>query len=121
GLTRPRRERFPEEPRRFAVIAKEHEMQSSKTHPLAHRMHRRAFVGAASAAIAAPVFLRGARPAAAATQIDFTVWNYAVDIIQDNINLFQAQYPDVTVKLSDFGWPVFHETMVNRFISKTPT
>ena len=96
-------------------------MTTPKAQPLAHRMHRRAFVGAAGAAIAAPVFLRGALPAAAATQLDFTVWNYAVDIIQDNIDRFQEANPEVTVKLSDFGWPVFRETMVNRFISKTPT
>ena len=53
--------------------------------------------------------------------LDFTVWNYAVDIVQDNIDLFQEANPEITVQLSDFAWPVFHETMVNRFISKTPT
>ena len=91
------------------------------TSTFGHRLSRRAFVGAAGAAVAAPVLLRAPRPAAAATELNFTVWNYAIDIIQDNIDRFQETQPDVTVKLSDFGWPVFHETMVNRFISKTPT
>jgi multiple sugar transport system substrate-binding protein len=86
-----------------------------------HLLTRRVLVGGAAAAIAAPVFLRSPRSAAAATNLDFTVWNYAVDIVQDNINRFQELNPEITVKVSDFGWPVFHETMVNRFISKTPT
>ena len=86
-----------------------------------HRVSRRAVMGAFAGAASAPLFLRTPRPALAATQLDFTVWNYAVDIVQDNIDRFQEINPEITVKLSDFAWPVFHETMVNRFISKTPT
>jgi multiple sugar transport system substrate-binding protein len=88
---------------------------------LGHRLPRRTFVGAAGAALAAPAFLRAPASVAAATNLDFTVWTYSLDIVQDNIDRFQEKYPDTTVKLSGFGWPVFHETMVNRFISKTPT
>ena len=90
--------------------------------PFGHRFSRRGLIGAAaSAALLPPALHLTARPAAAAADLDFTVWNYAVDIIQDNIDLFQEANQGITVKLSDFGWPVFHETMVNRFISKTPT
>ena len=97
-------------------------MHSSTPKHLGHRLSRRGFVGAAAgAAIAAPAFLRTPRSALAATELDFTVWNYAVDIVQDNINRFQETNPEITVKLSDFVWQAFHETMVNRFISKTPT
>jgi len=96
-------------------------MSEAKPGFLSQPLSRRAFVGAASAAIAVPAVLRWPRSAAAATQLDFTVWNYALDIIQDNIARFQEINPDLTVDLSDFAWPVFHETMVNRFISKTPT
>jgi multiple sugar transport system substrate-binding protein len=85
------------------------------------RLNRRAFVGGAAAGLAAPALLRGARTASAATKLDFVVWNYAVDIVQDNIDIFQQKYPDVSVTLSDFAWPQFHETMVNRFQSKTST
>jgi multiple sugar transport system substrate-binding protein len=81
---------------------------------------RRGFVGGAAALVGAAA-LRAPRRVAAATNLDFVVWNYAVDIIQDNINLFRENYPDISVKLSDFAWPAFHETMVNRFQSKTPT
>jgi multiple sugar transport system substrate-binding protein len=82
---------------------------------------RRAALGGAAAALAAPAILRGPRSASAAVNLDFTVWSYAVDIVQDNIDIFQGKFPNVTVKLSDFAWPTYHETMVNRFSSKTPT
>jgi multiple sugar transport system substrate-binding protein len=85
------------------------------------RISRRSLLGGAAAAMAVPAALRAPRPAAAATNLDFTVWSYAIDLIQDNINIFQTNNPDVAVKLSDFAWPVFHETMVNRFQSKTST
>ena len=88
---------------------------------LGQPLSRRAFVGAAGAAVAAPALLGWPQSAAAATQLDFTVWNYALDIIQDNIDRFQEKDPEIAVKLSSFGWPIFHDTMVNRFISKTPT
>ena len=97
-------------------------MGTSMSKQLGHRLSRRGFVGAAAgAAVAAPVFLRSSRAAQATTQLDFTIWNYAVDIVQDNIDRFQELNPEITVRLSDFGWPIFHETMINRFISKTPT
>lgn len=81
---------------------------------------RRALVGGSAAMLALPAALR-ARPAAAATNLDFVVWNYAVDIVQDNIDRFQQQFPDVSVTLSDFAWSEYHETMVNRFRSGTST
>jgi multiple sugar transport system substrate-binding protein len=97
-------------------------MNSLTPKHLGHRLSRRGFVGAAAgAAVAAPAFLRTPRSALAATQLDFTVWNYAVDIVQDNINRFQEANSEITVQLSDFVWQAFHETMVNRFITKTPT
>jgi multiple sugar transport system substrate-binding protein len=97
-------------------------MQSSTPKYLDHRLSRRGFVGAAAgAAIAAPAFLRTPRSALAATDLNFTVWDYAVDIVQDNINRFQGANPEITVQLSEIVWQAFHETMVNRFSTKTPT
>lgn len=90
------------------------------TDRMGHRLSRRSLVGGA-AALAGATALGAPRGASAAVGLDFVVWNYAVDIVQDNINLFQEKYPDVTVSLSDFAWPAFHETMVNRFQSDTPT
>jgi len=52
--------------------------------------------------------------------LNFTVWSYSIDTIQDNINKFQGAYNGaITVKLNDVPWPQYHETMVNRLSSKT--
>lgn len=99
-------------------------MPHTKSTLLGNRLNRRAFVGGTAAAAMAPLLLRAPQSALAAqdaTHLDFTVWAYAVDIIEDNIDRFQEKYPGNEVKLSSFAWQVFHETMVNRFISKTPT
>ncbi len=91
----------------------------SLTRPTTPRLSRRALAGGA-AALALPAFLRPAR-VAAATNLDFVVWSYAVEIIQENIAAFQELNPEITVNLSDFAWNVYRETMVNRFRSNTPT
>lgn len=97
-------------------------VKTRKTDAATHRrLNRRAFVGGSAATLALPAVLRGPRSAVAATELDFVVWNFAVDIVQDNIDIFQQAYPDISVTLSDFAWPQFHETMVNRFQSNTPT
>src|SRR5947209_14629660 len=51
--------------------------------------------------------------------LNFTVWSYSIDTIQDNINKFQTTYNNaITVKLNDVPCPQYHETMVNRLIRK---
>jgi multiple sugar transport system substrate-binding protein len=96
-------------------------MTTRSDSPTRRTFSRRTFAGGAAAALAAPALLRAPRSAAAATNLDFVIWNYAEDIVQDNINIFQQAVPDVSVKLSSFTWQTYHETMVNRFRSKTPT
>ncbi len=85
------------------------------------RIDRRRLLGGTAAAMAAPALLRAPQSASAQETLDFTIWNYAEDIVQENVELFQAAYPDVAVSLSSFAWPEFHTTMVNRFTSNTPT
>ncbi len=87
------------------------------------RFSRRAFAGGTAAALAAPALLKGGWSAYAqeATQLDFVIWNYAEDIVQENIDLFEEQNPGIGVTLSSFTWQTYHETMVNRFRSSTPT
>lgn len=89
--------------------------------PFTSRFDRRKLFGGTAAALAGSTLLRTPQNASAQETLDFTVWNYAEDIVQDNIALFETAYPDVTVALSSFAWPEFHTTMVNRFTSKTPT
>ncbi len=97
-------------------------MTTRSDSPIRRTFSRRTFAGGAAAALAAPALLRAPRSAAAATNLDFVIWNYAEDIVQDNINIFQEANPDVTRQAElDSPGTTFHETMVNRFRSKTPT
>lgn len=88
---------------------------------LFRRLTRRGLVGGAAAALALPNLAAPRWAAAQGGSLDFVVWSYGVDIIQDNIKRFQEKFPGITVKLSDFAWNAYHETMVNRFRSKTST
>jgi multiple sugar transport system substrate-binding protein len=54
-------------------------------------------------------------------KLEFTVWNYSVETIRDNIQKFMQQYPNIEVVLYDFNWPDYPSTMVQRFTTKTPT
>ncbi len=56
-----------------------------------------------------------------AIQLDFAVWSYSVETILENIKAWEAENPDVTVKLTDYPWNAYRETMVQRFTSSTPT
>jgi multiple sugar transport system substrate-binding protein len=98
-------------------------MNRPRTNPLNARMSRRKLLGTTAAAAAAPAIIRSPRGSVAQeiTNLDFTIWNYAEDIVQENIDVFEGIYPDVTVNLSSFAWPEFHATMVNRFQAGTPT
>jgi multiple sugar transport system substrate-binding protein len=89
---------------------------------------RRAFLGRAAAAAALTSVvgpLAACKPpeeagGAGGTNLDFVIWSYSVETVQSNIDRFQEKYPNITVNLSDFSWNAYHETMVNRFNSKTP-
>jgi multiple sugar transport system substrate-binding protein len=85
-------------------------------------------VGAASLGASGAIGTRGlpfgsfgVRPQATPINLDFVVWSYSVDTIQDNIKQFQQKYPDIQVTLSDFAWNQYRETMINRLSSNTPT
>ena len=68
-------------------------MTTRSVSPTRRTFSRRTFAGGAAAALAAPAILRAPRSAAAATNLDFVIWNYAEDIVQDNINIFQGAVP----------------------------
>lgn len=61
--------------------------------------------------------------AAPAGEVDlnFVVWSYSIETIEDNINQFKAQNPGVEVALADFSWFDYHDVMVTRFTGGTPT
>ena len=65
--------------------------------------------------LAAVLAALGLGSASAQAELDFSVWNYSLDIVQDNIANFEEQNPDIDVTLSDYTWPDYHDTMVLRF------
>ncbi len=53
--------------------------------------------------------------------LNFVVWSYGISTIQSNIARFEKLYPGEMVNLTDFSWLNYHDTMVARFVGKTPT
>jgi len=47
--------------------------------------------------------------------LNFMVWSYGIDTIQDNIKKFQSSNPSVTVSLADTSWFNYHDTMATKF------
>jgi len=72
--------------------------------------------------LALGVLLLGAVVASAApVTLNFVVWSYNITTIQDNIAKFEAANPDIKVKLTDYPWNNYHDTMVLRLKGKTKT
>ncbi len=53
--------------------------------------------------------------------LEFVVWNYSLETIQDNIKKFEVEHPNIRVNLTDYTWPTYHDTLVLRFKGKTRT
>src|SRR4030042_6809227 len=53
--------------------------------------------------------------------LEFVVWNYSLETIQDNIALFEKANPNIKVNVKDYTWPTYHDTMVLRLKGKTRT
>jgi multiple sugar transport system substrate-binding protein len=56
-----------------------------------------------------------------AASLDFVVWTYAMETIQKNVRLYMKDNSDVRVSVQDYGWDQYHDSMVQRLSSKTPT
>ena len=53
--------------------------------------------------------------------LEFVVWNYSLETIQDNIAKFQQANPNIKVNVKDYSWNTYHDVMVLRFKGKTRT
>jgi multiple sugar transport system substrate-binding protein len=74
---------------------------------------------AASALVGAALI---AQPSAAEDiTLEFVVWNYSLDTIQDNARKFEAENPGIKVNITDYTWPDYHDSMVLRFRGGTTT
>ena len=76
---------------------------------------------AATEAPAAPAAPAEA-PAAVAKPVtmDFVVWSYGIETINDNIKKFQELNPNITINLKDYSWLDYHDTMVGTFAANNP-
>ena len=87
------------------------------------RYNRRDFMKtslAAGAGLAATGMMGGLTPQAqAAVTLDFKGWNYMPDLVRENINLFEKQYPDIKVKYEAFGGN-YNDKMAALFVAKSP-
>lgn len=54
------------------------------------------------------------------TSLDFVVWSYGIETIQDNIKNFQTANPECQINLQDYSWLEYHDTMVGRFAGGNP-
>jgi multiple sugar transport system substrate-binding protein len=53
--------------------------------------------------------------------LEFVVWNYSLETIQDNIAKFEAENPGIKVNLTDYAWPDYNDSLILRIRSNTPT
>jgi multiple sugar transport system substrate-binding protein len=73
----------------------------------------------AAAAMAAGI---AAQPAAAQdVTLEFVVWNYSLETIQDNIRLFEEANPGIKVNVTDYAWPDYQDSLILRIRGGTPT
>lgn len=71
---------------------------------------------------AALVGIFAIRPAfAKGVTLQFVVWNYSLDVIQSNVAKFEAANPGIKVKVTDYTWPDYQDSITLRFRSNTPT
>lgn len=82
------------------------------------RAHRHALAaGVAAIGLAASTNLASAQE----VTLEFVVWNYSLDTIQDNVAKFEAANPGITVNVTDYTWPDYHDSLVLRFRGDTQT
>jgi multiple sugar transport system substrate-binding protein len=55
-----------------------------------------------------------------ASSLDFTVWSYSIETIQDNIERFEQENSGVTVNLEDHSFFDYHDIMATKFTGGNP-
>jgi multiple sugar transport system substrate-binding protein len=51
----------------------------------------------------------------AAGNLDFVVWSYSIETIQDNIERFEKTNPAIKINLADHSWFDYHDIMATKF------
>jgi multiple sugar transport system substrate-binding protein len=52
--------------------------------------------------------------------LDFRVWSYGVETIQNNIANFEDQHPNVTIQLSDHSWEEYSTVIATAMVGGNP-
>lgn len=53
--------------------------------------------------------------------LEFVVWNYALETVQDNVAKFEAENPGIKVNVTDYAWPDYNDSLILRIRGNTPT
>jgi multiple sugar transport system substrate-binding protein len=74
----------------------------------------------AAGLLASSAFAAG-HAAAEDITLEFVVWNYSLDTIQDNVKKFEEANPGIKVNVTDYTWPDYQDSLTLRFRSGTQT
>jgi len=69
----------------------------------------------------APVVTTPTTPPGKKVTIDFVIWTWGVELVEDHVNKFMSKHPDINVKLSDIAQETYREGLITRFTAGTPT
>lgn len=53
--------------------------------------------------------------------LEFVVWNYSLETVQDNIKQFEAANPGIKVNVTDYTWPDYQDSLILRIRGNTQT
>ncbi|MCS4540692.1 MAG: extracellular solute-binding protein, partial [Thaumarchaeota archaeon] len=53
--------------------------------------------------------------AAGAVTVDYVIWTWGVELVQDNVKKFMGTHPDINVKLSDIAQETYREGLISKF------
>ena len=53
--------------------------------------------------------------------LEFVVWNYSLETIQDNVSSSRQANPGIKVKVTDYAWPDYQDSLILRLRGNTPT
>lgn len=52
--------------------------------------------------------------------LEFVVWNYSLDTIQDNVRKFEEANPGIKVKVTDYTWPDYQDSLILKIQERHP-
>ena len=53
--------------------------------------------------------------------LEFVVWNYSLETVQDNVRQFEEANPGIKVNVTDYAWPDYNDSLILRIRGNTPT